>query len=126
MLISAFWTTRQVRIFFIKYRGRGSTSYAEGDYIDLTSNPERYTGYSGPSAARVWRSIYEENCFGQAELTLLSGKAPAAVTLPETLQDPLRDENGNVKEQCLEKRVYYKIISGEVRVVVFAALADWH
>jgi hypothetical protein len=28
------------------------------------------------------------------------------------MQDPLRDENGDVAEQCLEKRVYYKLISG--------------
>ncbi|XP_045443020.1 ERO1-like protein beta isoform X4 [Pipistrellus kuhlii] len=32
-------------------------------YVDLLLNPERYTGYRGPSAWRVWNSIYEENCF---------------------------------------------------------------
>lgn len=32
-------------------------------YVDLLLNPERYTGYKGPSAWRVWNSIYEENCF---------------------------------------------------------------
>lgn len=26
-------------------------------------NPERYTGYKGPSAHRIWRNIYMENCF---------------------------------------------------------------
>lgn len=34
------------------------------EYVDLSLNPERYTGYSGESAHRVWRSIYLENCFG--------------------------------------------------------------
>ncbi|KAF9413459.1 hypothetical protein BGZ94_000722 [Podila epigama] len=40
---------------------------AEGVYVDLTENPERFTGYSGPSAAKVWDSIYNENCFNVAQ-----------------------------------------------------------
>lgn len=32
-------------------------------YVDLKLNPERYTGYSGPNAHRIWRVIYLENCF---------------------------------------------------------------
>ncbi|KAJ7925012.1 hypothetical protein B0H13DRAFT_1977211 [Mycena leptocephala] len=63
----------------------------KGDYYDLTLIPERYTGYSGPDAARVWRSIYEENCFGLSEAFRIDG-----------------GDGG----QCLEKRVYYKVISG--------------
>ena len=34
-------------------------------YVDLTLNPERYTGYGGESATRIWNAIYEENCFRQ-------------------------------------------------------------
>ena len=70
---------------------------SEGDYVDLTANPERFTGYTGPSAHRVWKSIYEENCFGISNfdtLGALSGQPNA--------------EDGT----CLEQRVYYKIISG--------------
>ncbi len=33
------------------------------EFVDLTINPERFTGYSGEAAHRIWRSIYEENCF---------------------------------------------------------------
>ena len=33
------------------------------DYVDLLLNPERYTGYKGPSPRRIWRAIYEGNCF---------------------------------------------------------------
>ncbi|KAI6157561.1 hypothetical protein BKA82DRAFT_4058590 [Pisolithus tinctorius] len=86
----------------------------EGEYFDLATIPERYTGYSGPSAHRVWRAIYEENCFGLSELNLLTGRSPAPVTLPDTLTDILRiPVNGDdTAEECLEKRVYYKIISG--------------
>jgi len=54
-------------------------------YVDLPTNPERFTGYQGESAARVWNSIYNENCFG--------------------VQNHLEDT-------CQEKRVYYKLISG--------------
>ncbi|KAG1737692.1 hypothetical protein EDB19DRAFT_1717337 [Suillus lakei] len=86
----------------------------EGEYVDLTLVPERYTGYSGPSAHRVWKSIYEENCFGLSELNLLTTRSPAQVTLPDTLTDVLREPiNGEDADgECLEKRVYYKIISG--------------
>ncbi|KAJ4441485.1 hypothetical protein ANN_11340 [Periplaneta americana] len=33
------------------------------EYVDLLLNPERYTGYKGKSAHRIWDSIYLENCF---------------------------------------------------------------
>jgi len=33
------------------------------EYVDLLLNPERYTGYKGNSAHRIWNSIYLENCF---------------------------------------------------------------
>lgn len=33
------------------------------EYVDLLLNPERYTGYKGESAHRIWRNIYQENCF---------------------------------------------------------------
>lgn len=32
-------------------------------YVDLSLNPERYTGYSGHSTKRIWNAIYNENCF---------------------------------------------------------------
>uniref|UniRef100_A0A2D4J340 ERO1-like protein alpha n=1 Tax=Micrurus lemniscatus lemniscatus TaxID=129467 RepID=A0A2D4J340_MICLE len=35
----------------------------EAEYVDLLLNPERYTGYKGPEAWKIWNSIYEENCF---------------------------------------------------------------
>ncbi|OQS06886.1 endoplasmic oxidoreductin [Thraustotheca clavata] len=39
-------------------------------YVNLLENPERFTGYSGNSAWRVWKAIYEENCFHSKELCL--------------------------------------------------------
>ncbi len=38
-------------------------------YVDLTLNPERYTGYSGEASQRIWRAVYEENCFRPSEAT---------------------------------------------------------
>lgn len=37
---------------------------APGVYINLPQNPERFTGYGGPHANKVWRAVYQENCFG--------------------------------------------------------------
>ena len=33
------------------------------DFIDLLQNEEKFTGYAGPSANRVWTKIYNELCF---------------------------------------------------------------
>jgi len=38
----------------------------EVQYVDLLLNPERYTGYVGESAHRIWNTIYKENCFQNA------------------------------------------------------------
>ncbi|KAE9411253.1 endoplasmic oxidoreductin [Gymnopus androsaceus JB14] len=94
----------------------------EGDYYDLTLVPERFTGYSGPEAHRIWRNIYEENCFGLSEFSLMEGKAPAAVTLPDTMTDVLR-EDGAENDQCLEKRVYYKVISANLLLGLHASIS---
>ena len=63
-------------------------------YVDLLLNPERFTGYSGPSAHRIWNSIYQENCFKEE-----------ASSYKSLLQ-------GDAAEPCLEKRVFYRVISG--------------
>nr|XP_019043494.1 endoplasmic oxidoreductin 1 [Kwoniella bestiolae CBS 10118]OCF22424.1 endoplasmic oxidoreductin 1 [Kwoniella bestiolae CBS 10118] len=51
-----------------------------GQYIDLTLNPERFTGYAGDSSHNVWRAIYEENCFGLSEASLSSDKTKTPKT----------------------------------------------
>ncbi|KAL6731839.1 hypothetical protein Aduo_002665 [Ancylostoma duodenale] len=64
-------------------------------YVDLSKNPERYTGYSGDSALRVWKSIYQENCFK-----------------PDMKFDKNFLAHPNNFGLCLEKRVFYRLISG--------------
>eukprot|EP01023_Acetabularia_acetabulum_P056602 TRINITY_DN6573_c0_g1_i1.p1 TRINITY_DN6573_c0_g1~~TRINITY_DN6573_c0_g1_i1.p1 ORF type:complete len:371 (+),score=59.80 TRINITY_DN6573_c0_g1_i1:87-1199(+) len=54
-------------------------------YINLLNNPERYTGYKGDHAHRIWSSIYSQSCF-----------------------DDLKEG----KDVCVEKRIFYRIISG--------------
>lgn len=71
----------------------------EGEYVDLSLVPEQYTGYTGEKAHRVWKAIYDENCFGVSE----QSASPPSALFSSVGQDDV---------QCLEKRVYYKIISG--------------
>uniref|UniRef100_A0A7N6A4I7 Endoplasmic reticulum oxidoreductase beta n=1 Tax=Anabas testudineus TaxID=64144 RepID=A0A7N6A4I7_ANATE len=76
----------------------------DAEYVDLLLNPERFTGYKGPSAWRVWNSIYEENCF-----------KPRSVYRPLNPLAPSRGESGKSISAlclCLEKRVFYRLISG--------------
>nr|XP_015218063.1 PREDICTED: ERO1-like protein beta [Lepisosteus oculatus] len=79
----------------------------DAEYVDLRLNPERYTGYKGPSAWRVWNSIYEENCF-----------KPRSVYRPLNPLAPSKgDDDGEgfynwLEGLCLEKRVFYRLISG--------------
>lgn len=54
----------------------------DSQYVDLLLNPERFTGYTGEPAHRVWRAIYDENCF--------------------LLESDL----------CYEQRLFYEAISG--------------
>eukprot|EP00112_Aurelia_sp_Birch-Aquarium-sp1_P001597 Seg1173.7 transcript_id=Seg1173.7/GoldUCD/mRNA.D3Y31 product="ERO1-like protein beta" protein_id=Seg1173.7/GoldUCD/D3Y31 len=65
-------------------------------YVDLTLNPEKYTGYSGFSARRIWNSIYKENCFVPQSHTLTYASL----------------KTHSIDSMCLERRVFYRTISG--------------
>ncbi|KAA1089023.1 hypothetical protein PGT21_004415 [Puccinia graminis f. sp. tritici] len=87
---------------------------SNGVYVDLLANPERFTGYSGKSAQRIWRAIYEDNCFDVPQRPAFS---PFSTPPPSSRAglDPHPDlvEPGNADNgTCLEKRVYYKLLSG--------------
>lgn len=105
---------------------------AKGDYVSLVENPERFTGYSGEGAHQVWESIYRENCFSKPSTSgRLSGKstslgfsnvqAKAALELKQVIKDHDRQHAATVgnpqdalefEDECLEKRVFYRVISG--------------
>ena len=84
--------------------------YKAGEYVDLSQNPERFTGYAGKAARSIWKAIYEENCFGvkpenvQAETYSPLALNPLLQLAPKEEREP--------EGECLEKRVYYKVISG--------------
>ncbi|KAL2920182.1 endoplasmic oxidoreductin-1 [Polyrhizophydium stewartii] len=69
-----------------------------GRYVNLVENPERFTGYAGESAARVWGAIYNENCF---EVPSSHGSMGTSRPLQKAAD-----------EVCTEKRVFYNLISG--------------
>lgn len=69
----------------------------DAEYVDLLSNPERYTGYKGVSANRIWNAIYIENCFRPKK------SSPAY---------HLYIQSQKLVDMCLEERVYYRAISG--------------
>lgn len=64
------------------------------EYVDLSLNPERYTGYKGESAHRIWKSIYMENCF-----------KPEGI-LAECINEAI------LTDMCFEHKVFYRVISG--------------
>ncbi|XP_007097672.2 ERO1-like protein alpha [Prionailurus viverrinus] len=79
----------------------------DAEYVDLLLNPERYTGYKGPDAWKIWNVIYEENCF-----------KPQTIKRP---LNPLASSQGKSEENtfyswleglCVEKRAFYRLISG--------------
>eukprot|EP00261_Vitis_vinifera_P031259 XP_019072502.1 PREDICTED: endoplasmic reticulum oxidoreductin-1 isoform X1 [Vitis vinifera] len=72
------------------------TDNAEMTYVNLQLNPERYTGYAGPSARRIWDAIYSENCPNHSH--------------GETLQ---------------EKNLLYKLISGLHSSISIHIAADY-
>lgn len=102
---------------------------AKGDYVSLVDNPERFTGYSGDSAHQVWNAIYRENCFSRASFPASAslGKPPTGLAGPAAndlksvfdkgrqqslLSTPNADLTFDGEEECLEKRVFYRVISG--------------
>lgn len=120
-------------------------SSSNGVYVDLARNPERFTGYSGPSAQRVWDTIYKENCFGVAELFESSGRvnsgvaevsqAPPSLGLlvgpggslggGGSLEMPFEIDDDSESEMCVEKRIYYKLISGLHSSISMHICSEW-
>ncbi|KAJ4975364.1 hypothetical protein NE237_000470 [Protea cynaroides] len=72
------------------------TDNSEMTYVNLQLNPERYTGYTGPSARRIWDAIYTENC----------PKYPS-------------------EDFCQEKKALYKLISGLHSSISIHIAADY-
>ncbi|TIA70710.1 hypothetical protein E3P91_02963 [Wallemia ichthyophaga] len=121
-------------------------SSPSGVYVDLARNPERFTGYSGPSAQRVWDTIYKENCFGVADffessgrlqsgvaqvsqappsLGLLTGAGGALGAGQPGLEPGFDIDLDGENDMCVEKRVYYKLISGLHSSISMHICSEW-
>ncbi|KAI1353393.1 endoplasmic oxidoreductin [Xylaria sp. FL0043] len=111
------------------------TTASKGDYVSLVHNPERFTGFAGEGAKMVWDAIYRENCFQKS-----SFPQSASLGMPSLPQGPAAQDFRNVlqsaerqqiyqqhhqdpstsfaqtglenEDECLEKRVFYRVISG--------------
>lgn len=66
-------------------------------YVNLLMNPETRTGYSGEEATRIWKAIYQENCF----------------------------KSGDIDAMCLEERIFYRLLSG-VHVGITMKIATYY
>jgi ERO1-like protein beta len=104
----------------------------KGDYVSLVDNPERFTGYVGASANQVWDAIYRENCFSRSSFPKsaslgkpkqASMQFPAANELKFVMQGgakhaplvgnaPSAETGFENEDECLEKRVFYRVVSG--------------
>ena len=88
---------------------------AKGDYVSLVDNPERFTGYAGSD---VWDAIYRENCFSKEDSTAPPSNNPMGLfqaknDLRNIIQANSPSPNSlTFDDSCLEKRVFYRIISG--------------
>ncbi|KAL8971761.1 MAG: hypothetical protein Q9197_003114, partial [Variospora fuerteventurae] len=93
---------------------------AKGDYVSLVDNPERYTGYAGQP---VWDAIYRENCFfkslpssslppASSPFNPLNNRLEAANALRNVIQAGTPQSEFVLDDECLEKRVFHRIISG--------------
>uniref|UniRef100_A0A1D1YJQ4 Endoplasmic oxidoreductin-1 n=1 Tax=Anthurium amnicola TaxID=1678845 RepID=A0A1D1YJQ4_9ARAE len=90
---------------------------SEGVFVNLLDNPERFTGYAGASASRVWKSIYEENCFNVVPMDYVNNNNFASSSVSKSqlgniLQNVRKSDTSDNEEVCFEKRVYYRLISG--------------
>lgn len=90
-----------------------------GDYVSLLENPERFTGYAGAGAANVWKSIYRENCFSKESTHTEAARGFVDVLKDKGLHELEKDDQGSASlqkldsdDECLEKRVFYRLISG--------------
>ncbi|KAJ5801573.1 uncharacterized protein N7518_003641 [Penicillium psychrosexuale] len=96
-------------------------SAGKGDYVSLVDNPERFTGYSGEGANQVWDAIYRENCFlkpvaeelEEQSVNVPIGGLQAASDFRDVLQkESQRVESLSLDNECLEKRVFHRLLSG--------------
>lgn len=64
-------------------------NFNEGSYLNLELNAQRHTGFVGYEANRIWKMIYNENCFHVHD-----------------------DPDHTSGPSCFEERVFFRLLSG--------------
>ncbi|KAH7543908.1 hypothetical protein JRO89_XS15G0058700 [Xanthoceras sorbifolium] len=122
------------------------TDNGEMMYVNLLLNPERYTGYVGPSARRIWDAVYSENCPKYAlsdavnldtvntDLLSIYWYSEPNLIRVGCLVYAMKFEWGKIGliiiydssgEICPEKKVLYKLISGLHSSISIHIAADY-
>lgn len=86
----------------------------EYQYVNLLINPERYTGYAGEHAHRIWNAIYSQSCFEGVDPAAFAS-SPATFLSPSDSVVDAASANASAADSgsCPhEKRVFYRLISG--------------
>lgn len=126
------WASASVQVHPVEksYYPFGSPSFLMGEdaamdqkstaqVVDLRKNPEGYTGYTGPSAEKVWSAVHSTNCFQQPsphkQLQQQQKQQPTntILGLDGNIEDT--DDNNNGDMYCFlpsEQRLYNRFISG--------------
>lgn len=105
-----------------------SSSSSAAQVVDLLKNPEGYTGYTGPSAEKVWSAVHSQNCFQQPPDTQKQRQSQKLQSITRTATEgenenadeihldvnSTNDENDNDLYCFLssEQRLYNRFISG--------------
>ncbi|EFJ53070.1 endoplasmic reticulum oxidoreductin 1 family protein [Volvox carteri f. nagariensis] len=79
-------------------------------YVNLLINPERYTGYAGEHAHRIWNAIYSQICFQQQSPSPATSSFSSSSLPTISLAVPTISLASD--QMCTEKRVFYRLISG--------------
>ncbi|PNW70516.1 hypothetical protein CHLRE_17g723150v5 [Chlamydomonas reinhardtii] len=100
------------------WRGFNNPWMAEGEgdeeylYVNLLINPERYTGYAGEHAHRIWRAIYSQSCFHSSSSDSGSSSEDSSSSSSGSGGPPALSPASLPPDWCPEKRVFYRLISG--------------
>ena len=84
--------------------GHGSGAEPTARVVDLLENPEGYTGYTGPSAEKVWSAVHSKNCFQTPNQNSSSSS-----------NNNNNNNNNTIDEYCFlspEQRLYNRFLSG--------------
>ncbi|KAG2437820.1 hypothetical protein HXX76_005440 [Chlamydomonas incerta] len=99
------------------WRGFNNPWMAEGEgdeeylYVNLLINPERYTGYAGEHAHRIWSAIYSQSCFHSSSSSSSSEDSEDSSS-GSSGGPPALSPASLPPDWCPEKRVFYRLISG--------------